>query len=306
MRERRPGGGREGPVDPARTPAGQHPRVRPRRQRQVDVPHRQRVTAPQQRALRQRGDKFAGEQRLGAAARVKVRSPGYAAPDQGRARRRRPRGRRVGGAPFVASVRSRLAAARSGTPVSLIAAATSVAARCGSAHIPGPCAMTTCLTRVHRTGQPQQRRLRPRQARPAGGDDHLGLVRRHELARRQQVLVPGQGVGPAPGARGRLGQYRPSRPLRQLDQRGRVVVAVSADDHAALGPRQLERLRRHGRAADPRPRPAVRAPVQRLRPAGGLAGDERVAQRQVHVHRPGERAAAPAACAQAWQASDRQ
>ena len=36
--------------------------------------------------------------------------------------------------------------ARSGAPVSLTAAATSVAARCGSAHSPGPCAITTCLT----------------------------------------------------------------------------------------------------------------------------------------------------------------
>ena len=36
--------------------------------------------------------------------------------------------------------------ARSGAPVSRTAAATSVAARCGSAHIPGPGAITTCRT----------------------------------------------------------------------------------------------------------------------------------------------------------------
>jgi hypothetical protein len=41
MRERRPGRGGEGPVDPARAPAGHHPQVRPRRQREIDIPHRQ-------------------------------------------------------------------------------------------------------------------------------------------------------------------------------------------------------------------------------------------------------------------------
>ena len=44
-------------------------------------------------------------------------------------------------------------------PVSLTAAATSVAARCGSAHRPGPCATTTC-----RTGAPLKR------ARPTTAD----------------------------------------------------------------------------------------------------------------------------------------
>ena len=41
-----------------------------------------------------------------------------------------------------------------GTPVSRIAAATSVAARCGSAHIPGPCATTMCRTASAAPGRP--------------------------------------------------------------------------------------------------------------------------------------------------------
>jgi hypothetical protein len=88
--ERRAGGGGEGPVDPARAPAGHHPRVRLRRQRQIDIPHRQRVTAPQQRFPGQRGDNFAGNFRL----REVTAAPGVK-----HGRRRRGRGR-VGAAPL--------------------------------------------------------------------------------------------------------------------------------------------------------------------------------------------------------------
>ena len=145
-----PGGGGEGPVDPARAPAGHHPRVRLRRQGQIDIPHRQRVTAPQQRFPGQRGDKFAGNFRLRSSPPRQASSTAVAAaPAAASALRHCASHGPAAGSP---------ADARSGAPVSLTAAATSVAARCGSAHIPGPCAITTCLT-----GEP-----RPRPARGRG------------------------------------------------------------------------------------------------------------------------------------------
>ena len=119
-------------------------------------------------------------------------------------------------------------------------------------------------------GEPEQRRLRAGQPRPAGRDDHGRPVRRHELGRREQVLVADEGVRPAPRPGRRLGQHRPARLLGQFDQRGRVVVAVAAHHHAPLGPRQLQRFRDDGagrRSASTARRPPARpaSPASRRR-----------------------------------------
>ena len=179
------------------------------------------------------------------------------------------------------------------------AAATSVDIRAWSAQWPGPWAMTMCRT----PRATQQRGLRTGQARPASGDDHVGAVRRHELRRGQEVLVGGQGVRAAPGIGGRLGEHRPARLPGNGEQRLDIVVAVAADDNAALGPGDGQRQARR-RVREPGPRLPVGTAVWRLGPVlvawhvrglrcrGAIGdraiGDQRVAERQVQVDRAGK------------------
>ena len=119
----------------------------------------------------------------------------------------------------------------------------------------------------------------------------------HEGGRVEEIGVGGQAHRPGPGTGGGLGEHRPARLPGQAQQRRGVAAAVAADDHAALGPRQFQGTCPGGAAGKARPWPPVRAAVQWLGPAArrtalarGVrqAGHQRLTQRQVQVHRPGE------------------
>ena len=143
---------------------------------------------------------------------------------------------------------------------------------------------------VARRREFEQAGLLAGQAGAPRGDDDVRPVRAHEFGRAEQVLVGGQRVAAAAGAGGRFGQDGPARGLGQFAKRSGVVVAVTADDQAALDPRQLQR-RCGPRPAERGPRCAAGAARQRFGPPSAVAvaaghrpvRDERVAERQVQV-----------------------
>ncbi len=135
------------------------------------------------------------------------------------------------------------------------------------------------------------------QAGPPGRHDDVRPVFGDELGRVEQVRIGGQAHRPGPGTGGGLGEHRPARLPGQAQQRRGVAAAVAADDHAALGPRQFQGTCPGGAAGKARPYPPVRAAVQWLGPAARRtalarrvrqAGHQRLTQRQVQVHRPGD------------------
>ncbi len=277
--QRRTGRRGDHAVDPARAPAGQHGQPGPRCHLLVQVADGQAGRRPQQCAVRQGRRQVPGEPRLG---------EGLAVGEEGRGRGR---GRRVGRAPGRQPVRAGAGAGPPGQPYRRHHVG-------GTAHRVGP--VPRALRDDHVAGRRtrfQVAELSAGQPGPPGGHDDVRPVRRQEPGRFEQVLVGGQAHRPGPRARRGLGEHRPASLLRQVQQRRGVGAAVTADDHPALGPRQVQRARRRcGRESCPGS--ATGAAVQRLRPAAAPtvgrvrhAGHQGLTQRQVEVDRPGEPAA---------------
>ncbi len=283
--ERGPAGRGDQPVDAAGPPAGQYPQAVPGGQVPVQVADRQAGRGPQQRPAGQRRGQVARQPRLGqltGGVQDRVHRPAG-----GRVRLLpvpQPAGREPGG--------------RAGQPD-------------GGGHVGGgarrvrPAAGALGedhLARAIGRALPQEGGLAAGQPRPARADDQVRAVRGEEARMPEQVLVGAERVRAEPRPGRGLGQHRPARRGGQPEQPGRVGGAVPGDDDPALGPRQVQRPRL-ARPGPPDPRRPVGPPVQRLGPAvaagtgrgGGVGqpGDQRVPQRQVQVHRPGEAAVRP-------------
>ena len=163
-------------------------------------------------------------------------------------------------------------------------------------------------------------RLRGREI--ADAEHELGPVRLRPVRIAQQRVVVRDRRRPAAGAGQRVGEQRDPRPLGERGERGaepRVALLAARDDDRPRPRGQLAPspstsagagCGRAPRPGDPRP-PAGAAAAARLVLRQRRDEHERLAQREVQVHRPGPalergpvraaaRAGAASACAPAW------
>ena len=270
---------------PGDAAVGQHGDVAARHGQPVDVPDRRGRAEHQQRARRQRGDRVARQPRRGQRRR---RRPAPRRPRRPPGRRRRcqalgplPVHRSSGPAPATAARRAALVAAGV-----------------------GPARGRRDRLHPHR-GIGEQRGDRPGQRRAAHDDHAVGPVRGQPLARRPAAAPRPGGArrAPQPAASARRsaaaagrdpgggGPVRPPRPP--------ACAAAPSAGPVATG---AGRPPPPSTARRPRDRPTGRSSV-----AVVVLGQQRLAQRQVQVHRTGiarERAAWPSISARAT--SDRQ